>query len=265
MNKFRKYTDIDIAIKNNYQKIRTKQTFDHVKKMREKYLVFNKKMDIWDVFEKLNTFIDISDPDIKLPNQHHLFQTAEAMKNDNLPDWLQLTGLIHDMGKIIFLWGNDEDGTSINEQWSIVGDTFITGCQIPDECVYPEFNKNNPDMNNILYNTKYGIYKPNCGLDNTYVSFGHDEYLYHMLKYNKTKLPDTSLYIIRYHSLYPWHDKGCYKYLMNTKDSEMLEYVKLFNKYDLYTKSDTQYNIFHMKEYYNKLIIKFFGSSVLLY
>lgn len=26
------------------------------------------------------------------------------------PDWFQLVGLIHDMGKIMFMWGNSADG-----------------------------------------------------------------------------------------------------------------------------------------------------------
>ena len=26
------------------------------------------------------------------------------------PDWMQLTGLLHDMGKIMLLWGTGDDG-----------------------------------------------------------------------------------------------------------------------------------------------------------
>ena len=55
--------------------------------------------------------------------------------------WLQLVGLIHDLGKIIYLWGNDKEGTSIKTM-SSVGDTFIVGCRIPDGIVFP-FNKLN--------------------------------------------------------------------------------------------------------------------------
>ena len=36
---------------------------------------------------------------------------------------MQLVGLIHDCGKMVFLRGCDEDGTSVAQQWSIVGDT----------------------------------------------------------------------------------------------------------------------------------------------
>ena len=47
------------------------------------------------------------------------------------------------------------------------------------------------------------MYSPNCGLDKTLVSWGHDEYCYQVLKHNKTTLPDEALYIVRYvHNLY---------------------------------------------------------------
>ena len=54
----------------------------------------------------------------------------------------------------------------------IVGDTFIVGCAIPNKIVFPEFNKENPDMNDYRYNTKLGIYEKNCGLNNVICSLG---------------------------------------------------------------------------------------------
>lgn len=33
-----------------------------------------------------------------------------------LPDWAQLTGLLHDVGKVIYKRGCDEDGTSSAKQ-----------------------------------------------------------------------------------------------------------------------------------------------------
>ena len=53
---------------------------------------------------------------------------------------------------------------------------------------------------------KYGMYSPNCGLDRCLMSWGHDEYLYRVsdLIIPACTLPDEGLYIIRYHSFYPW-------------------------------------------------------------
>ena len=39
-----------------------------------------------------------------------MLQTAEAIRKRGHPDWMQLVGLIHDMGKIMFLWGDDSIG-----------------------------------------------------------------------------------------------------------------------------------------------------------
>ena len=262
---FRNYQTVSENIKHNYYKMRTKQTLSHVLKLEEAYLKFDKKLHIWDVLENLNHFIDISDPDINLPNLHHLFQTAEAIRKDGHPDWFQLVGLIHDMGKILYLWGNDTDGTSIDEQWSIVGDTFIVGCRLSDKCVYPEFNIDNPDMSNpkIQYTTR--IYSEKCGLSNTKISFGHDEYLYQMLKYNKATIPEEGMYMVRYHSLYPWHKENDYQHLCDEKDIEMMYWVKLFNKYDLYTKCDTQYSIEELKDYYTPIIKKYLNTLQLYF
>ena len=44
----------------------------------------------------------------------HLLQTAEAIRRDGKPEWMQVTGLIHDLGKLLFLF--DSEG-----QWDVVG------------------------------------------------------------------------------------------------------------------------------------------------
>lgn len=267
MEKFRNYNkvDIDKNIKLTYKKSRTFQTVNYVNNMKKKYLKFNRKMKLKDVFKKLENFIDISDPDITLPNFYHGIQTAEAIKLDGHPEWLQLVGLIHDIGKIIYLWGCDEDGTSIKEQWGIVGDTFIVGCKIPDKIVYSEFNKLNLDIYNEKYKTKLGIYTKNCGLDNVICSWGHDEYLYQVLKHNKCLLPKEAMYIIRFHSLYSYHTYNEYEYFMNDNDKELIKYLKLFNKYDLYTKTDDFKLDYDILSYYDNLINKYIINSELAF
>ena len=39
-----------------------------------------------------------------------MLQTAEGIRKLGHPEWMQLVGLIHDMGKIMFLWGDDSIG-----------------------------------------------------------------------------------------------------------------------------------------------------------
>ena len=43
----------------------------------------------------------------------------------------------------MYLFGDDETGTSIKEQWAVVGDTFILGCKIPDTIVLVLYSVSN--------------------------------------------------------------------------------------------------------------------------
>ncbi|XP_012278232.1 inositol oxygenase isoform X2 [Orussus abietinus] len=239
-------------VKKTYYNMHTNQTVQFVRSRMAEWLQFNKfKMAIKDALIKLNDIVDESDPDTDLPNIVHAFQTAERIRADHPDlDWFQLTGLIHDLGKIMVFFGEP--------QWAVVGDTFPVGCAWGDSIVYRSTSfENNPDGNDSRYNTKYGMYKPRCGLSNLTMSWGHDEYLYRVLKHNKCKLPEKALAMIRYHSFYPWHAGGDYMYFCTNDDMEMLKWILEFNKYDLYTKSEGVPDIGELWPYYEKLIDKY--------
>ena len=117
--------------------------------------------------------------------------------------------------------------------------------------------------------------------------------MYQVLKQNEgVKLPDEALYIIRYHSLYPWHDQGAYakpesnrvtlqplqpcqpfqplwyRYaeLESDRDRQMKGWVKLFNQHDLYTKKNTHFSaekLEEMRQYYDGLIKKYLPERLL--
>jgi len=228
------------------------QTYDFVQEKRQEYLKFDKKrMPVWSAFDFLNQLVDDSDPDTDLDQFQHLLQTSEAIRNDGHPDWMVLTGLMHDMGKVLCLFGEP--------QWAVVGDTFPVGCAFSDKIVYSEFFESNPDNDNERYNTKYGVYEPNCGLRNVYMSWGHDEYVYQMMK---DYIPEQGLYMLRYHSFYPWHKEGAYEHLLDDHDREMLKWVKLFNPYDLYSKNPTPPDWNKLKPYYEDLVAKYLPSEL---
>ena len=259
---YRKDDEIIKAVKEHYQKMRANQTVDYVQRMKAKYLTFDKPLRVWEAMEKLNVLVDVSDPDLTLPNVMHLIQTAEGARADGQPDWLQLVGLIHDLGKVMYLWGCDEDGTSQQEQWGLVGDVFVVGCQLPDTCVYPEFNELNPDMQDPRYNTTHGMYEEGCGLDNCQLAWGHDEYLYQVLKHHpENRIPEEGMVDIRYHSFYPWHESGSYSFLESEKDKTYKAWVKKFNQYDLYTKRHEEFDLDTMKAYYQPIIEKYLGKG----
>jgi inositol oxygenase len=199
-------------------------------------------MTVRQALEQLNNLIDESDPDTTLPNIVHAFQTAERARREYPEhEWLHLTGLIHDLGKIMAFYGeflydvhskefSYAHMTSVGEpQYAVVGDTFVVGCEWSENIVYrDESFEGNPDGRNPEYNTKYGIYTPNCGLENLLMSWGHDEYMYRVLKHNGSTLPQHALNIIRFHSFYPWHSAGDYEHLMKPDDNETKKWVLIF-------------------------------------
>lgn len=220
-------------IHNTYKLQRQNINYEFNKYLKNKYLKTTSITNFWSAFTLLDKITDLSDPDTSLPNSIHALQTAESIrKTGKYPDWFILCGLIHDMGKILFVNGCDEDGTSKTTQWSLVGDTFICGCDIPNNIILSEYNNLNDDHKNI------NMYSNNCGLDNCEISFGHDEYMYFLLKANNHTMPLEAEYIIRYHSLYLYHSSDSYDHLLNDVDKKMKTIVKEFNAHDLYSKND---------------------------
>jgi len=228
------------------------QTYDLVLEKEREFNQLNKKrLSFWEAVEFLNTLVDDSDPDIDLNQTQHLLQTSEAIRADGHPDWFILTGFLHDLGKVLCLFGEP--------QWAVTGDTFPVGCAFSEKIVYPEFFKSNPDSQNPDYNTKYGVYEPNCGLDEVHMSWGHDEYAYQIFK---DYMPEPALYIIRYHSFYSQHREGAYQHLLNAHDVKMFKWVERFNPYDLYSKSPVPPDVDALKPYYQDLASKYLPSEI---
>ena len=228
------------------------QTLDFVLQKKSTYLSRNRRtMDVWEALEYLDTLVDDSDPDLDLTQIDHALQTAESIRRANQPRWFIVTGLIHDLGKILCLWGEP--------QWAVVGDTFPVGCAFSDRIVYPEFFDANPDRHNPAYSTANGIYETHCGLDKVHMSWGHDEYLYHVVK---DHLPIEAQYMIRYHSFYAAHHEGQYDQLMNDRDREMLPWVRAFNRYDLYSKDSKKPDQTALRPYYEDLVAEFFREPL---
>ena len=120
------------------------QTLDFVIEKEKEYLALKKgKMSIWEAAEFLNTLVDDSDPDTDLTQIEHLLQTSEAIRKDGHPRWMVLTGFIHDLGKVLCLYGEP--------QWAVVGDTFPVGCAYSDRSSFPEYFASNPDFKVARY------------------------------------------------------------------------------------------------------------------
>jgi inositol oxygenase len=250
------YRDYENTVKDSvrefYRLNHTYQTYEFVLQKKSEYLKFDKReMPVWNAYEFLNELVDDSDPDTDLDQLQHLLQTSEAIRADGHPDWMVMAGLLHDMGKVLCLFGEP--------QWAVVGDTFPVGCAFSDKIVFPEFFKLNPDNDDPRYNTKYGVYTPNCGLRNVHLSWGHDEYVYNMVK---DYLPEPALYMLRFHSFYSQHRENAYDHLMDAHDHEMFKWVQLFNPYDLYSKNPNPPNWAELRPYYEELVAKYLPPTL---
>jgi len=250
---FRNYEDSDrhAIVQEFYRQNHVNQTYEFARDKIAKYgALRQKEMTVWEVIELLDTIVDDSDPDTDVPNSFHDFQTAERIRAQwPEHDWFHLVGLLHDLGKILCCFGEP--------QWCVVGDTFPLGCKFSDKIVFPQFFNSNPDKDHAVYSTEHGVYEPGCGISNVVMSYGHDEYMYNVLVGNNCPIPEEGLYMIRFHSFYPWHKEREYMWMENEKDREMMPWVLEFNKFDLYSKSDELPDPVALRPYYQSLIDKY--------
>ena len=259
MQEFRNYSEASRSVRDFYRASRRGQTLDYVQRMHRWYEGHTRvQMPIWQALMTLDRFHDPSDPDLSISNVHHLFQVAESIRKDGLPEWMQVTGLVHDLGKMLYRWGAEEP--SFRDGWGVVGDTHLVGCRLPDSLVYGEFNELNPDHTT----SACGIYREGSGIQGAVASWGHDEYLYRVLMDNDTPLSNipAAMAMIRYHSMYCWHTAGAYREIMAPEDDMLLKVVQTFNIYDLYSKEDREVDIACLRDYYEPLLVKWLGENL---
>ncbi len=252
METFRDYEHARPRVEEFYELNHTRQTLAFVIDKKREYLSLDRKtMTVWQALDFLNTLVDDSDPDVEFTQIEHALQTAEAIRAADQPRWFIATGLVHDLGKILCLFGEP--------QWAVVGDTFPVGCGWSSKIVYHHFFRDNPDAHVAAYQTENGIYESGCGLDKVHMSWGHDEYIYQVVK---DCLPDEALYMLRYHSFYPWHKEGEYSNLINDADRSMVKWVRAFNRFDLYSKGASRPNVTELMPYYQTLADEFFPDPL---
>ncbi|TAD87883.1 MAG: inositol oxygenase [Alphaproteobacteria bacterium] len=250
---FRDYAaEARASVQAFYREHHAKQTLAFARQKQAEYGgLTHRRMGVWQAVEYLDQLVDDSDPDLDQSQIVHALQTAEAIRADGGERWFQLTGFIHDLGKVLCLFGEP--------QWAVVGDTYPVGCAWADSIVYREFLDANPDRDDPLLQSPNGIYQPGCGLEALEMSWGHDEYLYHVVR---PYLPMEGLAMIRYHSCYPIHREGAYHHLLRPADQRLLDQVRRFNAYDLYTKSPVAPDWTKLKPYYQDLVAEFLPDTL---
>lgn len=265
-DQFRDYGDSPRLqrVKAFYAQQHCYQTVQFVDAMGKRFGTFDHaKMTMWEALEYLDGVVDDSDPDTDLSQMMHAIQSAEAVRKE-FPEeeWLQVVAFIHDCGKLLAV--PDPELRMGLHQWAVVGDTFPVACPFESSNIFFEAFATNSDSTNELYNTGLGIYSEGVGFDNMKFSYGHDEYLYQVLKnHPQCRLPDHALYVIRFHSFYPWHKMGGYSQYANDKDRSYLKWLQTFNRFDLYSKSQPLDDVEGLKLYYKELIEKFVPGLVM--
>jgi inositol oxygenase len=260
-------------VRNHYADMRKHQTEEYIRAMEKEFGELNKaNMTLRQAFKLLEDYVDASDPDMELPNIVHAFMAAEAARRIGQPDWMQLTALLHDLGKMMFAFGKEENGMSgraAGPQWALGGDTWVLGSPIPHSAVFPEFNKLNADHKKLV-DAGIDLNQNGTGIRNLRFAWGHDEYAYRVLSHTKNgcKLPEEALQIVRLHSCYPLHSKRAYDRLLAPGDDRILQAVIDFNKFDLYSKADNKnFDMESLWPYYEGLMDKYFerGRNGLLH
>lgn len=178
-----------------------------------------------------------------LPQEYQNFYLEKDTLNalySHISDWswFPLTGFIHDLGKIMTL-----DDYGALPQWSVVGDTYPVACPFEPQNVFAHKSYYQASADYPSYNTStsthFGSYPKFCGFDQVDMSFGHDEYIYKVAEQGSA-LPYEALYLLRYHSFYPWHTPQTgghgYQTLASKRDWHLLPLLKAFQKADLYSK-----------------------------
>lgn len=137
---------------------RSPECFQHIPQLDKLVFFMN---NIPDVFSKATVIM--STPESLLKNHSY------ALFNSLSPDWFQLVGLIHDIGKIMALYGEPQVRKCIQKnqshglnnthvkwerrhflQWAVVGDTFPVGCKFQNSIVFRNSTfEDNPDEKNL--------------------------------------------------------------------------------------------------------------------
>lgn len=76
----------------------------------KKWRTFDRlELTIMEALDLLASFVDKCDPDAQFANTLHAYQTAEEIRAKYPDDdWLHLTGLIHDLGKVMDHFGQPQ-------------------------------------------------------------------------------------------------------------------------------------------------------------
>jgi len=207
---------------------------------REIFPPRKRQLTMWQAITMAKEVRDGSDPDMLAAQKVHFYGTTKAAQEKGEPLWKVLGALLHDTGKVLVPLYD-------LPQHQVVGDTFPVGCPFEESNILVESFKSNPDNQVAEYQRPLGMYREGCGFQEMYFAFGHDAYLAAVLKQHisrsagkisglTTEETEALIYVIQFHSFYPWHQQGGYSRFASDYDKKMLPHLKSFQLLDLYSK-----------------------------
>ncbi|RLN95422.1 hypothetical protein BBJ28_00003488 [Nothophytophthora sp. Chile5] len=163
----------------------------------------------------------------------YMLATADAVKDDGHPDWLQLVVFLRALGMLFLCWTDDENAVlrSISgQEWMAKNSTWVVGAAIPSSIEFPELNELNSDHCNAVKGGTSATVDQQCGMEHAMLPWTPDEYLHRVLAGNKTTLPAEALDAIRFWSFKTWYQQDNYDELCGPQDLETKEWISSLDK-----------------------------------
>ncbi|KAL7465089.1 hypothetical protein ACHAXS_005416 [Conticribra weissflogii] len=235
--------------RHHYRKCWKFQTYDYVMSMRSRFLNFSlgkatliEALGWIDSFPahpfhswssddanavKEDTGIKSSSPSLRTLS----FIMAETAREEGLPDWVQLVALLHELGEAVKVLDPTHTGDMADSiyDWTISSRSRVVGCKPPQRATFSEYRHLNMDLEDSRYNTDLGVYEPHCGLQNVSLMWTGCEYMYYLLKHNRSTIPEEGLAMIRYFLLGDWHEHNEYSAITNDDDADVMPFVAEFD------------------------------------
>eukprot|EP00752_Nemacystus_decipiens_P008498 g7591.t2 len=159
--------------------------------------------------------------------------TAQDIRDEGLPDWVQAVGLAHGLGRILHFLGEDA-GITETERECVLGEySWVVGAPFPDSITCASYNVDNDDAVDERYGAggskPTGMYEKGSGLENALLCFTGPEYMHMVLRNHGTGIPPQGLAMLRLYPLEPWHAGGCYADIESAADKDAKNAVRQFD------------------------------------
>ena len=251
------------ALRQHYKWMWMTQSLHYVRRMKAKYLHIDQRISLCcpppprlslrDALDRAQRIL--ADPflynnnnistDISFPSSLRAlaFGSAECVRSQGHPDWVQLVALLYYLGRVRVLLDlddvtDDEANTTAQYDWAMASRARVLGCPVPERVVFGEFQTLRPkddENEKCIAGGSTGIYEPHCGLNVVELTWTGPEYMYHMLQRNGIAIPSEGLAMLRLASLSDWHtgsgtSTGAYADLESTSDAEVKPFVAEFDR-----------------------------------